>query len=126
MIKNVYIIFSCVMFLGLIPVLYFIYLDNEGTYGYNYIVGYVLFLFLYALYVSIVILIKLMKMDKKQIFKLIFRFVVYGMLFSLLNYIINLFLKSSKNEEYEYLWVGFSMAFLWVFVDLLVSQKSKS
>ncbi|MBW8349377.1 hypothetical protein K0H71_07965 [Bacillus sp. IITD106] len=129
MTKKIFIlnIFLFILFIiSTIITLFIVYKDIDNPFSIKFVIGYVIYLLTYALYLGIVALANMRKLTWGEIRKRNLKFIGLFILFSALNYTFNYFFQPTKNSTYGFLFIGLGCALGLSFLDLAFFVKKRS
>ncbi len=104
--------------------LYITYRNIDPPFAYPFVGGYVIFLLAYGLYLIIIVMLRLFKMDKKEFRSRLVRFIRTFLVLSVLGLILNLTVKSHE-PWYSFFGTALGIAIGVAFIDLAF-YKEKS
>jgi hypothetical protein len=124
--KNIltYIIYSLFV-IGAFITLFIVYRDIDSSFSHIFVMGYILFIFFALVYFLIVILLNLRKLKWFEIRKRLYKFIAYFALLSVSAYMADYFFTSLDLDWYNIVFNSLSLAFAFVFVDLLFFKEKK-
>ncbi|WP_047152796.1 hypothetical protein [Aneurinibacillus tyrosinisolvens] len=109
---------------GTIITLSIVYNNIDNPFSYKFVIGYVIFLLSYGLYLTCTAVINSIKLNRVEFKKLILRFITLFIFLSIATFICNYFFKPSKIELYDFSPVlGLSLAMS--FFELAFFSKKK-
>lgn len=117
--KNLTYIIYTLLIVGTIVTLYIVYTDFDTVLASKFVVGYAIFLILSFLYFMVVIFIHLKNLNKIAIRKRIYRFMIYFVLLSGLNYLVYLGFKPSEIDLYRILSIPLGLSIGLAFLDVV-------
>lgn len=117
-----YIIYS-LLIVGMIITLFIVYRDIDGSFSRTFLNGYIFFLFFALFYFIVMILINMRKLKWREIRKRLYKFIAYFTLLSGSSYIADYFFTSLAFDWYTVIFNSLSLAFAFVFVDLLFFKE---
>lgn len=109
--------------LSTIITLFIVYKDIDTPYSFIFVIGYVIFLLAFALYIVIVACINLRKSNWEEIRIRTLSFIGLFILLSTANYLFNYFLKPEKNHTYGFLLTALAFSFGLSFFDMAWRKK---
>ncbi|MCR2823452.1 hypothetical protein [Lederbergia panacisoli] len=118
------ILFSLFIF-GTIITLIIVYKDIDNLFSIRFVIGYVIYLLIYALYMCIVALVNIRTLTGEEFRKRILKFITLFILFSASNYILIYFIQPTKNSSYGFLFIGLGCALGLSFMDLAFFKKKR-
>lgn len=119
-----HIIFLLLM-VGIIITLFIVYRDIDGSFSRTFINGYFFFIFFALFYFIIVILLNIRKLKWFEIRKRLTKFIVYFAVLSVSAYMVDYFFPSLAFDSYTIIFNSISLAFAFVFVELLFFKETK-
>lgn len=120
---------SIILFLlfviGLIVTLIIVFRDSDSVFAHRFIVGYVIFLFIFTIYCLSVMLVRLRKLNGVEIRKRIFQFVITFAVLSVVSLGYDYFFKTGVTNFYDVFPVPFALAIGINFSDLVYGSKKE-
>ncbi|MBS4198085.1 hypothetical protein KHA93_00225 [Bacillus sp. FJAT-49732] len=113
-------------FISTIITLFIVYKDIDNPFSNIFIIGYVIYLLMYALFLIIVAFVNIKKLSWKEIRKRTFNFIILFILLGGSNYLFNFFFLPEKINTYGFLFIGLGSALGLSFMDLALFRKKRS
>ncbi|KMY54503.1 hypothetical protein AC623_11745 [Bacillus sp. FJAT-27231] len=103
------------------------YKGFDGPYAFKFIAGYLIYLFIMAVYLLVRMLINLRKLNKIEIRRRLFKFISLFLLLSAISYMLNYFFWPAKNQSYTFLFsaLGFSFGGTFIGSPFFREEESK-
>ncbi|TQR20857.1 hypothetical protein [Psychrobacillus vulpis] len=108
---------------GFIISLIIVYRNIDNPFSNKFVIGFVIYLLLYGLYLTTVCIVNIRKMNKGEIRKRTWRFITLFILFSLMNYMFHYLFQPSKNDNYGFLFIALGYSLGLSFLDLTFYKK---
>lgn len=128
--KDRVIIFTRILFVlfavGTVISMVIVYSDADGKLAYNFLLGYVFLAFFMLLYTPIVTIINSRKLKWTEIRRKIFRFFVFFILLSILNFGFDYLIRRSDIDAFRIFSNAFGVSFGISFIDVLFLRKPES
>lgn len=117
-----YIIYGLVI-MGMILTLYIIYTDLDAVLASGFVVGYAIFLVLSFIYFVIVTFLRLKNLDGISVKKRMFKFLIYFVVLSGLNYLVYLGFKPAEMDLYKVFPLPLGLSIGLSFLDLMFFEE---
>ncbi|WP_431804526.1 hypothetical protein [Halobacillus andaensis] len=115
-------ILHIVFWVGTILTVFIIYKDIDTSLSFKFIIGYVIYLLLYALFSTFIVIANTRKLNWIQIRKRLFTFIAWFISLSATQYLIDYFFRSSAIDVWDFgIPLGLSLGM--AFSDLMTWKK---
>ena len=104
---------------------FIVYTDIDSKIAIGFVVGYVIFMFLYLLFVIFITIFNLRKFKWIEIRRKLFKLLIYFITISILNYILDYFFRPSEIDLFKILTRAFAIAFGICFCDVMFFKKKE-
>ncbi|MBA4538169.1 hypothetical protein H1Z61_13755 [Bacillus aquiflavi] len=111
---------------GLIMTIFIVYKDMNSTFSYIFVILFVIYLLVYALFLITLVMINIRKLKRTEIRKRTLTFIILFVLFSAMIFITNYAFQPEKNDKYSFLITALGCSFGVSFFDLAFFKKEKS
>lgn len=118
-------IICLLLIVGTIITLFIVYRDIDGSLSYTFITGYIFFIFFALFYFIIVILLNIRKLKWFKIRKRLTKFIVYFAVLGAAAYMADYFFPSLAFDSSTIFFNSLSLAFAFVYTELLFIKETK-
>lgn len=123
--KIFHVILLAVAFVSTIIALSVVYMDITHPFATSFVVFYVVYLLVFAVYIFITAIITIRKLHWAEIRTRVLKFIILFLVFSASNYIFNYFFRPEKNSTYGFLVIALGLSFGLSFLDVVFNKQTK-
>lgn len=127
--KNTSLSFTKIIYLVLIIATiitcFIVYEDIDSKVAIGFVVGYVIFMFLYLIFIIFITIFNLRKFKWIEIRRKLFKLIIYFITISVLNYSLDYFFRPSEIDLFKILSRAFAIAFGICFCDVMFFEKKE-
>lgn len=116
-------IFMVIFIIGTTISCFIVYNHVEGDAAFIFVLGYVIFVFVWLFYMFIIAILNSRKLKSSDIKRRIIRFIIWSVLFSVINFIFDYIFRQSSVDLLRECSIGVSMAFGISFIDIALLKK---
>lgn len=127
--KNKVLVFTSVLYvvfaMGTISSLFIVYKDIDSNFAFMFLIGYLFFTVFLLIYIPFITFLNSRKLKWIEMRKRLFRFVIFFISFSALNYILDYIFRPDNISLFREILIAFAIAFGVAFADVTLLKKDQ-